>query len=103
MDEKRKFEIQEVDNTYIMRISRVTSVVSASGFVRHGIEKALEDGKLFELRAIGASAVNQAVKAIARANAIFAPIGKSIQTLIYFVPNVEAGVGMGFRLTLRGL
>jgi stage V sporulation protein SpoVS len=64
-----------------MKVSRTTSVPALSG----AIIKTWEQNGEVRLSCIGASAVNQAVKAIGKANAYFSVKGKELS----FIPSFE--------------
>jgi stage V sporulation protein S len=63
-------------NEVILRVKSSSSAASVASAVSH----AVYDGKRVTLRAIGAGAVNQAVKAIAIANSFVAPRGIVLDT-----------------------
>lgn len=61
-------------NTNIIKVASSSSVKSVAG----SITKAYEDGAQVELSAIGAGAVNQAVKAIAMARGFLSAKGRDL-------------------------
>jgi stage V sporulation protein S len=67
------FQIDEevASNEAVLRVKSSSSAASLASAISH----AVYDGKRVTLRAIGAGAVNQAVKAIAIANSFVAPRG----------------------------
>jgi stage V sporulation protein S len=62
---------EEPSSEAILRVKSSSSAASLASAISH----AVYDGKRVTLRAIGAGAVNQAVKAIAIANSFVAPRG----------------------------
>lgn len=71
------------------RVKSATEAVDLGSALAH----ALSDGQSVELRAIGASAVNQAVKAIPIAQGYVAPYGMTLLTTIRFVNAEVPDVG----------
>ena len=70
-----------VDNRALLRVSASSSAASVAAAVSH----AVYDGKSVTLRAIGAAAVNQAIKAIAIAQSFVGARGLVLATRPGFV------------------
>lgn len=87
-------------NTNILKVSGQSVVSSVAG----SIVKTIEDNKDVELHCIGASAINQTVKAIATARGILATKGFEALTKIGFSSttiNGEERTMMIFRLVIQ--
>uniref|UniRef100_A0AAU3I5T0 Stage V sporulation protein S n=1 Tax=Streptomyces sp. NBC_01393 TaxID=2903851 RepID=A0AAU3I5T0_9ACTN len=66
-----QYDDEGTSNEVILRVKSSSSAASVASALSH----AVYDGKRVALRAIGAGAVNQALKAIAIANSFVAPRG----------------------------
>lgn len=70
-----------VDNVVLLRVASDSNPNSVAG----SVAKNLQEGRIVEMVAVGASAVNQAVKALAIARGFVAPSGKDL----YFKPGFQ--------------
>lgn len=69
------------ENTVEMTVGRATSV----GNLAYSISKTIQEGKKVRLVGIGANAVNQMVKGVAKSATFLAPVGKYVNWRVYFM------------------
>ncbi len=88
----------EKNNNYIFKISAKSEPAKVAG----AIVGMLNENKKVEMNAVGAGAVNQAVKAIATARGYIAPLGKNLVCIPAFTTiNIENVDRTGMKFIIK--